>query len=707
MKQIAWIITIFLLSTLIGITASSTLQVGTGIADATGEVAQVNFMGYAMMNQVGAGLHQRLRARAYYIDDGTKHIAFVSVDFGMGSHVVKARALELLQQDNITKNIFTFDNVCVSGTHTHSGPAGFMNHLLFQVTSLGFQKATYEAYSTAIYNAVKKSYVNSKANGKNAVIKRNAGMLSNANINRSPTAYLYNPLEERERYGNNTDHEMVLLRFENEKGEGIGMLNWFSVHGTSMNNTNQLVSGDNKGYASYLFEKSKNAKDVLPGQGSFVAAFASTNLGDVSPNTNGTYCMDTGLPCEPVHSTCNGKNEMCVGRGPGTDMFESAKIIGERQYVKANEIYESANKIVSGPVDFRHTFIDMSNLTFTRNNSTGPDDVVHTCPGAMGYAFAAGTTDGPGMFNFVQSTTTSNPFWNAVSDLISKPTKAQINCHHPKPILLNVGELTKPYEWVSSVVPLQLFRIGDFFMINVPTEFTTMAGRRMRERLANEIMSLGLSKTPTVVIGGLSNMYGDYTTTFEEYQAQRYEGASTIFGPNELEGFIHEALRLVNDMATNSKSKTLPSPEIDLKKMINLLGDWKYDTVEIGKKFGDVTKQPSKTEYKKGETVSVSFRSANPRNNLKTDETYLNIEILDEKSNNWIVVATDGDWSTKFHWQRNGKLSHSSTATITWDISAEDVAGTYRIKHFNTHKKIFSGTKLDFEGTSNVFTVVG
>ena len=141
--------------------------------------------------------------------------------------------------------------------------------------------------------------------------------------------------------------------------------------------------------------------------------------------------------------------------------------------------------------------------------------------------------------------------------------------------------------------------------------------------------------------------------------------------------------------------------------MINLLGDWKYDTVEIGKKFGDVTKQPSKTEYKKGETVSVSFRSANPRNNLKTDETYLTVEILDEKSNNWIVVATDGDWSTKFHWQRNGKLSHSSTATITWDISAEDVAGTYRIKHFNTHKKIFSGTKLDFEGTSNVFTVVG
>ena len=127
--------------------AGAQMRVGTGIFDATGEVAQVNFMGYAMMNQVGAGLHQRLRARAYYVDDGEKNIVFVSVDFGMGSHAVKVRALELLQQDNVTKGTFTLDNLCVSGTHTHSGPAGFMNHLLFQVTSLGFQSTTYEAYA--------------------------------------------------------------------------------------------------------------------------------------------------------------------------------------------------------------------------------------------------------------------------------------------------------------------------------------------------------------------------------------------------------------------------------------------------------------------------------------------------------------------------------------------------------------------------------
>jgi hypothetical protein len=57
------------------------------------------------------------------------------------------------------------------------------------------------------------------------------------------------------------------------------MVNWFAVHGTAMNNTNKLVSGDNKGHASALFEAAYNPKGTLPGQGDFVGAFAATNLG--------------------------------------------------------------------------------------------------------------------------------------------------------------------------------------------------------------------------------------------------------------------------------------------------------------------------------------------------------------------------------------------------------------------------------------------
>ena len=103
----------------------------------------------------------------------------------------------------------------------------------------------------------------------------------------------------------------------------------------------------------------------------------SVRAGDVSPNTNGTYCMDTGLPCDPVHSTCNGKSEMCVGRGPGKvrwhcgspfpaaglrrrscgqrtavcqDMFESTRIIAEKQFGAAKQLYDTATEELVGPV---------------------------------------------------------------------------------------------------------------------------------------------------------------------------------------------------------------------------------------------------------------------------------------------------------------------------------------------------------------------
>ena len=57
------------------------------------------------------------------------------------------------------------------------------------------------------------------------------------------------------------------------------------------------------------------------------------------------------------------------------------------------------------------------------------------------YSFAEGTTDGPGMFGFLQGTTTDNPFWNKVRDFLSEPTQEEIECQAPKPILLNTGLL--------------------------------------------------------------------------------------------------------------------------------------------------------------------------------------------------------------------------------------------------------------------------
>ena len=55
------------------------------------------------------------------------------------------------------------------------------------------------------------------------------------------------------------------------------MINWFAVHATSMNNINTLVSGDNKGYASYALRE-MNERFTAPGQGPFVGALLPATL---------------------------------------------------------------------------------------------------------------------------------------------------------------------------------------------------------------------------------------------------------------------------------------------------------------------------------------------------------------------------------------------------------------------------------------------
>jgi neutral ceramidase len=429
----------FYFATVLALVANA-YKAGVGIYDMTGPSVEVNFMGYANPGQRGEGIHMRLRARSFAVseDDGSKMVIYVNVDGGMASDLVTMKVVEEVNKE-LGENTISADNLAISGTHTHSGPAGYLQYFLFQVTSLGYVSETLQAWIMGISNSVIMAINDLKP----ANIKIANGKLYDTNINRSPTSYLLNPQEERDQYEDgDTDKNMMLLKFVSEETqEPIGILNWFSVHGTSMNNTNKLVSSDNKGYAAYKLEKDVNGPSSMPGMGPFVAGFSSTNLGDVSPNTAGPKCIDTGLPCDGSNSTCNGRCEKCIAFGPGKngDMVESTQIIGNNQYEFAKKLTDTATEEISGPVDFRHSFVKMDELVVTL--ASGEKKTL--CSPAMGYAFAAGTTDGPGMFDFTQGTTSSNRLWNLVGGIVSEPSEEEKECQAPKPILLNTGAFSK------------------------------------------------------------------------------------------------------------------------------------------------------------------------------------------------------------------------------------------------------------------------
>lgn len=84
--------------------------------------------------------------------------------------------------------------------------------------------------------------------------------------------------------------------------------------------------------------------------------------------------------------------------------------------------------------------------------------------------------------------------------------------------LQNIGELDTPYQWAPQIVDTQLLRLGQFVIISVPGEFTTMSGRRMRDAVQASLLKSGMPANTTVVLAGLTNEYADYITTNEEYQ---------------------------------------------------------------------------------------------------------------------------------------------------------------------------------------------
>jgi len=60
---------------------------------------------------------------------------------------------------------------------------------------------------------------------------------------------------------------------------------------------------------------------------------------------------------------------------------------------------DSAGQRVGGPIDYRHMFIPISSMWVPEGRFHRKG---HTCEGAMGYSFAAGTTDGKARANLCQ-----------------------------------------------------------------------------------------------------------------------------------------------------------------------------------------------------------------------------------------------------------------------------------------------------------------
>lgn len=688
-------------------------------------VVELTFMGYASPDQQGSGLRQRLYARTFIIgnpDSPDESFVYVVLDTAMGDTAIRDGVLRGLEGLGGEYARYGQSNLALTGTHSHSGPGAWLNNLLPQISTSGFDKQSYQAIVDGTLLSIQRAHDNMAPGS----LSFGSIDIEDANINRSPYSYLANPKEEQERYTADVDKTLTLLKFDREEDKKTtAILTFFPVHGTSMLNNNTLVTGDNKGVAAYLFERSAEGDSTFAED--FVAGFSQSNVGDTSPNTLGAWCEDgSGEKCKFEDSTCGGKTEDCHGRGPYFhEKDEGAKScfeIGKRQYSAARELFDSlgenSTKIVgSSSISSFHTFQDFSDYTFVSPFDSSEE--LKTCSGALGYAFAGGTTDGPGMFDFTQNGTdspaTDNPLWNIARAFIHEPSEEQVACQDPKTILLDVGDLEKPYSWVPSIVDIQVLRVGQLMIIVSPGEASTMSGRRWKEAVADASAEELSVTDPLVVLGGPANTYTHYITTKEEYGVQRYEGGSTLYGPNTLAAYINLTLTHLPSLADPGNT-VLPGPDspVNTNNSFSFITPVVYDGTPIGKSFGDALSSPEEdSTYGPGSLVKTTFVGANPRNNLRLESTFTSVEYKASDSDTWKVVRDDRDWNLVYRWERKDGVLGTSEVTVEWLVeddfynlddpkSLED--GTYRMRYYGDAKNV-NGDIEAFEGIGGEFTI--
>ncbi|MFJ9830014.1 neutral/alkaline ceramidase [Streptomyces sp. NPDC101169] len=639
--------------------------VGRGVADATGEVAEVGMMGYGRFDQQAAGLHTRLRARGFVVVDRAtgRRVLLIVADSPMIFESVHQEVLRRLAARY--GDLYTEQNVLITATHTHAGPGGYSHHLLYNATTFGFHRKTFEAVADGLVEAARRAHDDLAPSG----LVLSHGTLTGASANRSRVAFDRNPKADRDHFPDAVDPHTTLLRVERE-GRAVGAVNWFPVHGTSMSGDNRLISADNKGFAAYHWEREVNGVDYLAdGSPAFVSAFAQTNSGDMSPN------LDLSPPTTP-------------------EDFAHTHASGLRQYEAAAAQLHEPGVTLTGPVDSRLVYVDLSDVA-VRPEFTGDGRTHRTSKPCIGASMAAGSMeDGPAFPGFQEG---ENPFWDAVSDSVIYTVSPELKeAQAPKDVFVPIGEMNRVYPWVQERVPVMLVRIGRLYLVGIPGEVTICAGLRLRRTVA-EIVGADLED---VLVAGYANAYFHYLTTPEEYDSQQYEGGSTLFGRWQLPALQQTAAALATALRDGTELPLGPEAPDLSGTVLALQPGVVLDAPPILRSFGDVLETPQ-DGYRAGDRARVVFAGAHPGNDLHRGGTYLEIQRQDP-GGAWRRIADDGDWATRFHWERYGVAA--SKVTVTWDIPQDTAPGTYRIVYRGDARNLL-GTVTPITGKSPAFTV--
>ncbi len=433
--------------------------------------------GYSSNAYFSKGFRTRLYARVIYLKSGPTAIALVQCDLLSGSSLVQKKVAEYIAK---TTDI-PYQGIMIAGTHTHSGPGNYFEsnfYNRFASNASGFDESYFNFLCTQIATAITQAYTTRKP----AVLSYGTKTLYGFTRNRSIDAYTANTNASTDNALKAVNPVMHMIRIdtmENTKQKPLAAFTVFSIHGTSVPDSNYLYSADVFAY----IERELEWEMYRNGYTTFVHAVVNGTHADNAPNIL-----------------------------KGKQGFEESRRIGTHIGKHAIELFNELQKSSLQQADLKSIIRE---IDVYANPSIGD---VTLCSPKVGNTLLAGAGDG-GPTPVVSSL----PFFHEGS-------KSCIpwGCHKQKwvtggflqPIIL-------PEEDFPHNLIFQVIKIHSVVLLPVPFEITLESGNRITSAVKQQT---GNRITPIVI--SCANGYTGYCTTPEEYSMQRYEGGHTLYGPN-------------------------------------------------------------------------------------------------------------------------------------------------------------------------------
>ncbi|MFQ5574313.1 MAG: neutral/alkaline non-lysosomal ceramidase N-terminal domain-containing protein [Terriglobia bacterium] len=499
--------------------------------------------GHGPAGATARGYWTRLFAHAIYLEDTSgRSMVLVSCDLWSIPAGLSDRVAELVGTEAEARHIGRHQ-IILAATHTHHGPGNFSSSKMYNAFAsrqIGFAQDLFEFLAHRIAAAILKAVKDAQPATAQLLETRVPGLMRN----RSFEAFMLNPEHERKRilrenakkYREDRYHAvdpgLAVLKVQTASNPAhtIAIAAFVAVHPTSMSNSTAVYNSDLFGVAATVAEHALHA-GADPSLPPVVAIFNGAE-GDISPDWKRQ----------------DRRNTLRLGRLLGHCIVKLSTGSNKGGKCSPSEV----PRRVDGAIDYRFTIAQLSERCF----KDGPNPERCTADNPLpGVAMQGGAEDGRTLLyelGWKEGVTGSRQY----PDQGSKHPALDIRVDPQvlPPLLQSfLKDLTRRKVSPSDVpreVPLGIYRLGPVAIATLPGEFTMVMGRRIAESIKQAMEP----EPARVILVGLANEYLSYFTTPEEYEAQHYEGASTLYGPASGPLVRHE-LRLLVQRFTEPPSR--------------------------------------------------------------------------------------------------------------------------------------------------------